>query len=402
LDTRITVIVAFFNEEKWMPATLKSLKENIDDIDELIFSDNGSTDNSLALVKEAFEGHDHVTILESGLPGGGQRNLWDHMRRLCRGVQTPYLMFFRAKDFVNQGYFSAMKRAFAEHQEAVGFYPVIEMYRETYVSTEKCFAVWRPKKLLRPLTRRERIRFVYASQFSCHLLWCPVRTELFQTFFDHVEDSESGADLMLAFRCALQAPLFFVSNATWYRRYRQESIKDTYRRYKTSGKFIVPVVNPFWYIPYNYWSVGKLYAPELFTDEARPRFDMFIRMLYDADWRDADWMARHTYETVLLHLSGLIDGRSVIIFGTGEDARNLYPSLQGKLEIQEAWDNHASEESEFFGLSVKKPYRHCGAFIIIASQKYQMEMLEQLEELGYVYERDWIAVSEMRILLNEE
>lgn len=400
MDTRITVVVPFYNEEKWISVTLKSLKENLEDIDALIFSDNGSTDGSLALVQEAFAGSEKVTILKSGLPDGGQRNLWNHMRRICHEVKMPYMMFFRAKDFVSQGYFATMKRAFAAQPDAVGFYPVIEMYFEKYVSTEESFAVLRAKEFSHPMPVQDRVRAVYGSEIAYHLLWCPVRTELMQSWLDHVEDVEVSEDFILPFRCALAGQLSFVPEVTWYRRLRRETLPEVYSRYRKDGKFATPMVNPAWYLPYEFWRLGKLYVPEIFTDGARPHFDMYMRMLPDADWNDADWMMRHTYETALQHLQSLVAGRRVILFGTGVDGKTVFSALHEKIDFGGAWDNHP-KDSSFMGLDVRKPERHCGAFILIASTKYQLEMLDQLEELGYAYERDWIAISELRVLIEQ-
>lgn len=400
MDTRITVVVPFYNEEKWIPATLKSLKENLGDIDALIFSDNGSTDGSLVLVREAFGDCEKVTILESGLPDGGQRNLWDHMRRICRKVQTPYMMFHRAKDFLSPGYFATMKRAFAAQPDAVGFYPVIEMFFEKYVSPEACVDVLRAKEFSHPMPVADRLRAVYASKIAYHLLWCPVKTELMQLWLDHVDDVEVAVDYILPCRCALAGQLSFVPEATWYRFLRRETLEEVHQRYRRDGKLTVQEVNPYWYVLYEFWHLCKLHVSEAFTDRARPHFDRYMRMILDADWNDADWMMRHTYETALLHLRELVAGRRVVLFGTGVDGKTVFSALHEKIDFGGAWDNHP-KDSSFMGLDVRRPERHCGAFILIASTKYQLEMLDQLEELGYAYERDWIAISELHVLIEQ-
>ncbi len=51
MSTTVSVIIPCYNEEKYLPACLKSLAKQTRPADEIIISDNGSTDQTAKIIK---------------------------------------------------------------------------------------------------------------------------------------------------------------------------------------------------------------------------------------------------------------------------------------------------------------------------------------------------------------
>ena len=73
--TKISFICPVFNKEKYLPKVLESIKNQVGDFKkEYIFINDGSTDNSLELLKEVTKKWKNTTIINQTNKGPSQGN----------------------------------------------------------------------------------------------------------------------------------------------------------------------------------------------------------------------------------------------------------------------------------------------------------------------------------------
>lgn len=80
---RVSVALAAYNGERYIREQIESILANLTQEDEIVVSDDGSTDNTLAILKEYEKGKIPVTILKG--PGKGIKKNFENALRHCRG-----------------------------------------------------------------------------------------------------------------------------------------------------------------------------------------------------------------------------------------------------------------------------------------------------------------------------
>ncbi len=82
-NSLVSIVIACYNEEKIIKKTIESaLMSSYDNI-EIIVVNDGSTDKSLSILKENFQGNKKVRILS--IPNGGKANAINHALGFCKG-----------------------------------------------------------------------------------------------------------------------------------------------------------------------------------------------------------------------------------------------------------------------------------------------------------------------------
>ncbi|WP_338240578.1 glycosyltransferase family 2 protein [Aurantiacibacter hainanensis] len=111
----ITFVLPFYNEEAYLPATLASLAAQDDRRFALRLVDNGSTDESAAIVRHATErmGDIRVECLEERRPG----KLFA-LASGCRGIETPFIGTLDADTIYPPGYVGTILDEFARDERA--------------------------------------------------------------------------------------------------------------------------------------------------------------------------------------------------------------------------------------------------------------------------------------------
>ena len=108
----ISAVIATYNAEKYLQPCLDSIAKQ-DYLDfELIIINDGSTDNSEALILEFKEKHPEINIAYKKIPNGGPINA-----RLTGAnlAQSEYLCFIDADDYIEPNYFSTFVNAINKH-----------------------------------------------------------------------------------------------------------------------------------------------------------------------------------------------------------------------------------------------------------------------------------------------
>ena len=80
-DLSVSVCLASYNGEKYLKQQLDSILQQVRDGDELIISDDGSTDGTLALLRDYQKNYDNIRVVKGPKDGfssnfGGEYWVW--------------------------------------------------------------------------------------------------------------------------------------------------------------------------------------------------------------------------------------------------------------------------------------------------------------------------------------
>ena len=110
----LTIVIPYFNREKFLPRTLRSLERSTRRAARLIFVDNGSQDGSRALCEDFARRHPKQDILllsESRSGAAIARNAG------LAEVKTPWTYFFDSDDELSPRFIEQMEQTLKEHAE---------------------------------------------------------------------------------------------------------------------------------------------------------------------------------------------------------------------------------------------------------------------------------------------
>ena len=110
----LTIVIPYFNREKFLPRTLRSLERSTRRAARLIFVDNGSQDGSRALCEDFARRHPEQDILllsESRSGAAIARNAG------LAEVKTPWTYFFDSDDELSPRFIEQMEQTLKEHAE---------------------------------------------------------------------------------------------------------------------------------------------------------------------------------------------------------------------------------------------------------------------------------------------
>lgn len=102
----LTIIIPFFNNEEFLASTLDSLYCQIEDDVEVIFIDDGSTDNSASVVQQFVNNVSHTNVQFISQENGGIA----HARNVgLKHAQGKYLTFLDGDDRLSKGYMKTLR-----------------------------------------------------------------------------------------------------------------------------------------------------------------------------------------------------------------------------------------------------------------------------------------------------
>ena len=115
MDSKITVGVPAYNEEKNISATLDALLiqdyENV----EIIVSDNCSTDGTVGIVRDYIKRHSNIQLVQQPTNLGSLENF----NSLIRRANSEYFMFMGSHDLISENYISSLIRCLESNENSV-------------------------------------------------------------------------------------------------------------------------------------------------------------------------------------------------------------------------------------------------------------------------------------------
>lgn len=109
----ISAVIATYNAEKYLLPCLESIARQ-DYLDfEVVIINDGSTDNSEALILDFIKAHQELHVLYKKIPNGGPINARETGAKLAQG---EYICFIDADDYIEPNYFSKFVEAIKKYQ----------------------------------------------------------------------------------------------------------------------------------------------------------------------------------------------------------------------------------------------------------------------------------------------
>lgn len=125
---KITIVVPVYNKENEIETTLKFIKKQKSDEWCCIIIDDDSTDNSSSVIRELIKDDDRFEYYK--IFHKGKKNPWNARNVGLSMVRTPYVLFFDADDWINDGY---VMRGLKFLEET----PKYDLYYESYRDVNK-------------------------------------------------------------------------------------------------------------------------------------------------------------------------------------------------------------------------------------------------------------------------
>lgn len=118
MGANITIVIPVRNRARLVGRTLASIASQTVAPARLILVDNGSTDNTAAVLTQWAQEHDNVSVLSEPMPGAARAR---NAGLAC--VETPYVLFFDSDDYMPPHHIEELEHAIEvyRHPEILAF-----------------------------------------------------------------------------------------------------------------------------------------------------------------------------------------------------------------------------------------------------------------------------------------
>ena len=110
-NTTLSAVICCKNEQEYLPFLLNSIKSQISDIEQIVFANDNSTDETLKILQDFARINTNVKIFSTN--GFGKKNA---LKEAMQFVGSEYVITFDADCVVPQNYFSLVKNFLAQNQ----------------------------------------------------------------------------------------------------------------------------------------------------------------------------------------------------------------------------------------------------------------------------------------------
>lgn len=385
--TGLTICIMVYNEEDYLEETLNIVVRNYELTDYVYISDNCSTDASAKIIEYYAKKYSRIISFRHAQKQPAAK----HMLWVLQQVQTEYVLFLRPKNFLSENFIKLCFNKLKDCPDAVATYA--DIY---YVNKEQRLNLVKGIEMpqgsfdeasfiLESNAVRDRVEFVSRRDVT-HIVYQVCRTEALLESVMRTEYEESGGDNIIALRMSILGKWMLVREAKYYYYVRKETRMEIAERLESAG-FSVDEENPYWYVPLEFLKICRLKIPRIFDERLKEEI-IFNFRLRGMELDDIDWRKRHTKGWMISNVRKKANGKNIVLFGTGECAREIYKRIQDKINISFFIDNDDRKwGKEFFSKKICAPQSvQEGNFVIcIASNKYMHDMIEQMKKYGYVY-----------------
>jgi len=100
----LSIVIPLYNHEKYIEECLTSILVGFDENDEIIVIDDGSTDNSVAVVERMIKEHGNIRLIENGVNKGCAFSIATGINE----AKGKYIGVSNSDDYVDPGYYAKM------------------------------------------------------------------------------------------------------------------------------------------------------------------------------------------------------------------------------------------------------------------------------------------------------
>ncbi len=402
-DATVTVALPVYNEEKYLEETLNSLIPNYPYIDEILISDNCSTDRTGEICIAFKDKYEKVKYIRQNTAITPRENFLF----LLKQAKMKYFMWLGGHDWISENYIREGIHALENEEAAITVLPMI--YGFSFHHMYRNIAVDASKSILSSRNMEKRIRYVIDQPSACLIvnqLWN--KKYLLETV-SYWKKEYISFDLILPMFVALKGRAISVIDSSYYFRDthfeklgHEESFKERTERYKNTHHVEVPFDNQYGYVYRLYQHLCSTIIPEKYSPKMKMKIIQAGHKFYNSDSSYDEWKMRNNPNAFEQYL---IEGeKHIYLFGTGMESRLLHRIIK-YIDIYGYIDNDPRK----WGITIenipvisplKLPSPKENVFIIIATTKSQEEISDQLIDMGYDYWEQFVYWREIQDWVN--
>ena len=170
-NPKISIIVPVYNREKYLKKCINSITEqDFKDI-EIICVNDGSTDNSLEILKKLSEQDERIIIIDK--ENGGSSSARNAALKIARG---KYCLNIDSDDWIEQGYFKALYERAEQDDLDITISDIIFDFEE-----KNEIKIIKDMDILGNtiLSREEYLKHIFTDNFLCYLVNKLIKRELY-------------------------------------------------------------------------------------------------------------------------------------------------------------------------------------------------------------------------------
>lgn len=388
MNKSVTVGFPVRNEGKFLREALESVICNYDLIDEILISDNNSTDNTSAICLEYASKYPKVKYFRQDTT---LKSL-DNFKFLLFHAKSQYFFFMRGKNIINNDFVKNCVLALDSDDAALVAFPFYYKFSEF-----SCGKAKNAKLFIDPYKYNYdsedvylRFRDTLKYDFSCMVIYAFFRLESLKNEFLKLESEEAASDLVLSFRMALLGKFKSVRDATVYHFERNhENYHERMSRYKSMG-FVVELYNLDWHLIYEANLLCRLKAPEIYN-KIKKDIDFFLGLSKRAYLSKKALELRTTKGKFLQLIKEQSKNKKIVFFGTSLCAEKVHKLINDRIIPEFYVDNNVDKQhSLFHGKKVYSPtvLHNSNEYICVVNVddgRFIWEIYDQMTEMGYKY-----------------
>lgn len=384
----VTVGFPIRNEGKFLRNALESVICNYDWIDEILISDNNSTDNTMAICQEYVSRYPKIKYFRQETT---LKSL-DNFKFLLFHANSKYFFFMRGKNLITKDFVKNCTSILDSDDSALVAFPYYYKFTSFSNGQPK-----NPKIFVDPcnyyydsddvyLRFKETLKY----DFSCMVIYAFFRLESLKSEFLKLESEEAASDLVLSFRLALLGKFKTVKNAVVYHFERNgENYIERMSRYKSMG-FAVELYNLDWHLIYEANLLCRLKAPEVYN-KIKKDINFFLGLSKRAYLSQDALKLRTTKGQFLQLIKEKSKDKKVVFFGTSLCAEKVHKLVNDRLIPEFYVDNNVDKQNSFFhGKKIYAPavLHNPNKYVCVVNVddgRFIWEIYDQMIDMGYKY-----------------
>lgn len=392
---KVTVGLPVYNEGAVLEKTLENILSSAEVIDKVIVSDNCSTDDTGDICRRFAKKYSNIIYTRQSKPV----SQFENFRQVLKSANSEYFMFWRAKNFADEGYISKCYEILEDSPEAILVFSDLVPFNDGFTKSDLLnMCICSPDAdVLYSDDIKSKARLISENPMIRCVVYQFCRTSALMKVWDQLE-CVNFFDEILALRLGLLGKWVKIDGLRYFHYIRKnETPEQRKKRYEQAG-FLQSEINPNKLLVREF--IRICYDNNIVMDETfRQDIIRNFRWNDGAEWNNEDWILRHENGKMIDRIKRLSEGKEVFFFGAGEDGKKIYEKVKNKLPVVGFIDNDKSKQNMYCNgikiYSVDILARYKEAIICITSGKYFREMMQIMEKFGYVYDKNLFCLHEI-------
>ena len=358
---KVSIITVTKNSEKTIQKTLQSIKNQSYENVEYIIIDGNSVDNTINIVKEYSE---YISCIVSEPDEG----IYDAMNKGISYASGDIVLFLGAGDYLLEKALKHVLKFFFDN-------PDIDIY---------CGEVY--KRQGDDLQKRNNPFALNPDNLRYGMIYCHQAVFAKKVLFDYIGKFNTRYKISSDYDWLLRA---YYQGAKFF--YEKEYIAVFDYNGISSRKLMFMAKEALDVAKTN--DAGQLYTKEIYHQYYQNYINAFVK-----EGREYNALCQKRI------VNEIPENKDIYIFGAGDLGTNIIKLLQSLgVAIKGIFDNSQKKNGgEIYGITVMQPRAFKDAiYIIVTSQYYDQEICKQLDEMGYIQQKDYVSCDFIGKILEE-